>query len=85
VSLVLDGSATLAWVYPEEAAAAIIQVLHAVIEDGAVVPDLWRIEIANSLTQGVRRSRLTIRERDAALQYLRDLDIAVDDETGLHI
>jgi hypothetical protein len=49
VSLVLDSSATLAWIYGDETPEQNRRVFQAIAEDGAVVPALWRLEIANSL------------------------------------
>jgi predicted nucleic acid-binding protein len=85
MSLVLDGSATLAWVYPDETTEVILAVFDRVIHKGAFVPDLWRIEVANCLTQGVRRSRITALERSDSLTDLASLHIVTDSETGAHI
>ena len=54
MSLVLDSSATLAWIYSDETTDPIRRLFDAVADDGAVVPALWRLEIANSLTVAVR-------------------------------
>jgi hypothetical protein len=43
VSLVLDSSATLAWIYDDETTDAIRTVFDQVAEAGAVVPALWRL------------------------------------------
>jgi len=67
VSLVLDSSATLAWIYSDETTEAIRRVFQAVANDGAVVPALWRLEIANSLIVAVRRGRIDADFRRAAL------------------
>jgi predicted nucleic acid-binding protein len=53
-------------------------------EEGAVVPALWRLEIANSLTVAVRRGRIDANFRRAALADLALLDIAIDDQTDVH-
>lgn len=53
-------------------------------ERGAVVPSLWRLEVANGLLAAVRRGRLTAARRDALLAALLDMDIAIDTETDLH-
>jgi predicted nucleic acid-binding protein len=81
VSLVLDGSATLAWLYPDEMTGPITAVFDLVIHDGAIVPYLWKIEIANSLTMGVRRSRITAKERNIALASLNEMNIVTDHQT----
>lgn len=85
MSIVLDGSATLAWIYPDETTDAIVAVFDQVIHKGAFVPDLWRIEIANCLTVGVRRSRISAPERSASLFDLASMGIVTDSETGKHI
>jgi predicted nucleic acid-binding protein len=85
MSIVLDGSATLAWIYPDEITDAVLAVFDQVIHQGAFVPDLWRIEIANCLTQGVRRSRITATERSESLSDLASMGIITDNQTGKHI
>jgi predicted nucleic acid-binding protein len=84
VSLVLDSSATLDWIYSDETTNSIRLLFEAVGEEGAVVPALWRLEIANSLTVAVRRGRINANFRRAALTDLALLDIAIDDQTDVH-
>jgi len=84
VSLVLDSSATLAWIYSGETTDPIRRLFEAVGDEGAVVPSLWRLEIANSLSVAVRRGRIEANFRRAALTDLALLDIAVDDQTDVH-
>jgi predicted nucleic acid-binding protein len=85
MSLVLDGSAALAWLYPDETTDAILAVFDRVIQNGAIVPTLWRIEIANSLTLSVRRRRISLKERNESLADLDQLSIVTDSETEVHI
>jgi predicted nucleic acid-binding protein len=81
VSLVLDSSATLAWVYSEETTEAISEVLARLTDRGAWVPALWRLEVANVLEMNVRRDRHDAAFRDAALADLAILPISIDPET----
>ena len=81
MSLVLDSSVTLAWLYSDEVTEAIRRVFEAVAEHGAVVPALWRLEVANSLTLAARRGRIDGEFRGAALSDLAMLDITTDPET----
>lgn len=81
---VLDSSAALAWVYGDEVTAELVHLFDGIAEDGALVPGLWRIEVANALTMAVRRGRIDIEYRDAALRDLELLDIAIDPGTDLH-
>jgi predicted nucleic acid-binding protein len=84
VSLVLDSSAALAWIYSDETTDAIRAVFDQVADQGAVVPGLWRLEVVNSLTMAVRRSRIDAEFRRAALADLALLDITTDQHTDSH-
>lgn len=84
VSLVLDSSATLAWIYAEETTDAVRRIFEIVAEDGAVVPAIWRLEVANSLTVAVRRRRIDVGLRNAALIDLAMLDITTDPRTDAY-
>jgi predicted nucleic acid-binding protein len=81
MSLVLDSSVTLAWVYSAEATPAILRVLEVVSDAGAWVPSLWRLEVANILEMGVRRNRHGAAFRDATLADLALLPVKIDAET----
>jgi predicted nucleic acid-binding protein len=84
VSLVLDSSATLARIYSDETTEPIRRVFRAVADEGALVPALWRLEVANSLTMAVRRGRIDADFRHASLADLALLDITTDDYTDSH-
>lgn len=81
VSLVLDSSVTLAWIYADETTEEIRRIFVIVAENGAFVPALWRLEVANSLTVAARRHRIDTEFRDAALSDLALLDIKTDGQT----
>jgi predicted nucleic acid-binding protein len=82
VSLVLDASATLAWLYPEEITKPIIHVFDRIADDCAWVPALWRIEVANSLSVSLRRGRITHARQHGALTDFGELPILCDTETS---
>ncbi len=82
MSLAIDSSMTLAWYFEDEKTAASIAVLNRVVEDGALVPALWRLEVLNGLQVAVRRGRITLAYRDASLDDLRALAIAIDPGTN---
>ena len=84
MTLVLDSSATLAWIHGDERTDSIEALFDRVIESSAIVPSLWRLEIANSLNVAIRRKRITRTFRDEALDDLAKLDIVTDFETDLH-
>jgi predicted nucleic acid-binding protein len=81
MSLVLDCSIALAWIYADETTDPVRQVLDWVSEGGAWVPALWRLEVANVLEMGVRRKRHDAAFRDGTLADLAQLAIQVDTET----
>ncbi len=81
MNLVLDSSVTLAWIYDEEITAGVRRVFDLVISNGAWVPALWRLEVANMLQMGVRRQRTDAAFRNEALADLGLLPISVDQET----
>ena len=84
MSLVIDSSMTLAWYFEDEKTAASLTVLKRVVEAGAVVPALWRLEVASGFQVAVRRGRITVAYRDASLSDLRALVIALDPQTDHH-
>jgi predicted nucleic acid-binding protein len=84
VSLVLNSSATLAWIYSDETTDSIRALFDQVVDEGAIVPAPWRLEVANSLTVAVRRSRIDVEFRRAALADLAHLDISTDEHTDGH-
>jgi predicted nucleic acid-binding protein len=85
MSLVLDASATLAWLLPEELTSAIAITFDLIAEDCAWVPSLWRIEVANSLSVNLRRGRITPQRRRESLDDLQLLPILYDPETHDHV
>lgn len=81
MSLVLDSSVTLAWLYSDELTPATQLVFERVTADGAWVPSLWRLEVANSLQTAVRQGRISAEFRDAALTDLALLHMTIDPDT----
>ena len=80
MSLVIDASITLAWLFKDERTDKSRLVFDEVLAKGAVVPVLWRFEIANSLQMAVRRRRILPVDRDESLIDLAALRIEVDTE-----
>lgn len=52
---VIDASVTLGWILSDEQSGALDALFGRIAADGAVVPSLWRLEIANALQMGIRR------------------------------
>jgi predicted nucleic acid-binding protein len=78
MSLILDSSTTMARAFPEERTQAILDVFHQISIGRATVPDLWRIEVANSLNVGIRRGRIRMETRNDVLKDLDSLPIEID-------
>jgi predicted nucleic acid-binding protein len=83
--LVLDASLTLAWYFDDEANSAVDTVLADVVRHGAVVPPLWRLEVANGFQSAIRRKRIDQRYRDDSLAELRLLPIEIDSECDTRV
>lgn len=80
MSVVIDASAAACWIFKNEATPASDALLNRVRKTGAVVPALWRWEMANLLGTGIRRARLTQADATAHLIDLALLPIATDAE-----
>lgn len=84
MSFVLDASTALAWVFEDERTDASEALLDRMVVEGATVPGIWRLEVANALRSAIRRQRITADYRDAALAQLAALAITTDAETDAH-
>lgn len=78
MSLVLDNSVTIAWVFPDETTDAIESVFFQIERQGAWVPTLWAFEVANVLQMAVRSQRYTALFRAQALAALEVLPIETE-------
>ena len=85
MTLVLDSSVTVAWLFRDEQTEAVREVLRRVTQSGAIVPALWRIEVANALQTAMRRGRIDRAYRDASIADLGILDIIVDSDSNRHV
>jgi predicted nucleic acid-binding protein len=83
VSLVIDSSVTLAWIYSDERTKTTERVFDIVTEAGAWVPMIWHLEVANGLQQGIRQRRIDAAFRTGALADLAEMNIATDPDTNV--
>jgi predicted nucleic acid-binding protein len=81
MSLVLDSSVTLARLWNDETTDPVRHVFELVVDTGAWVPSLWKLEVANALELDIRRGRHISEFRDGALADLALLPIRIDSET----
>ncbi len=85
MSLVLGASLTFAWFFEDEHTSAASAVLDRIVDTGAIVPALWRIEVLNAFQMAIRRKRIDSGFRDTALARLSALPIAVDPDSDTHV
>ena len=71
----------VAWLFEEEWTPTTETAKHRVVREGARVPSIWRLEVANVLRSAVRRGRCDERYARASLDRLNRLTVVVDGET----
>ncbi len=76
--LVLDASVALAWCFEDESSAVADRALDRVVAEGAVVPAIWPLEMANALRSAERRGRLTFADQARLRELLIALPIVVE-------
>ena len=81
--LVVDASVALAWLLDDEDQPEAGRALDRLEDDGAVVPQLWHLEIRNSLLTAERRGRISLGEIDERLDGLSGLPIQTDEDPDL--
>jgi predicted nucleic acid-binding protein len=84
VSLVLDASMAMGWLFADETTEATEAIFDEVAVAGATVPAIWKLEVANGLQRAMRRGRISQSERNLALDQLTNLPIDLDSETNQH-
>ena len=82
---VLDASVALAWLLNEQDASTVEPVLLRLESDEALVPELWHLEVRNSLLVASRRGRLSPDAPTERLDALRDLPVRTDSGLDLSI
>jgi predicted nucleic acid-binding protein len=83
VSVVIDSSMALTWCFEDEASAQSDAIFERVRDDGAVVPALWHLELANVLLQAEKRGRIAHRDVATRLKLISELPITTDHETPM--
>lgn len=84
MSLVIDASLTVTWYFDDKTTPATEAILDRVSETGAIVPTLWRLEVANAFQSAIRRQRITAAYRDQSLIALTQLPISIDPDTNAY-
>jgi hypothetical protein len=83
----LDSSVVLAWLLPDESNYAADTLADRLQTEPAVVPAIWRLEVANTLLMARRRHRLTDRDvgltdRDVGQLLAALVGLPIDEEPG---
>jgi predicted nucleic acid-binding protein len=82
-TFVVDASIALSWCFEDETSALTDAILERLLEQPAVAPAVWSLEIANGLRSAERRGRIDEQSIPAATQLLMSLPIVVDETLGL--
>lgn len=80
--LVVDSSIALSWCFDDEASPETEALLDQVSDDGALVPSLWHLEVANVLLAAERRGRPISGGIPSRLEDMARLPITTDGETA---
>jgi predicted nucleic acid-binding protein len=83
MTLVLDDSATAAWLHPEEVTPALVGLFNEIADSYVWVPNLWHLEIANIFHMRVLKGKYPARERDEYLAAVAKLRVRVNEDTSL--
>ncbi|MBN9243832.1 MAG: type II toxin-antitoxin system VapC family toxin [Mesorhizobium sp.] len=84
MSVVVDASIALAWLFDDEVTPEIDQLFVSLALRSGYVPEHWRLEVASGFRIAVRRGRAKAEYRSEALAQLAKLPIEIDSETNTH-
>jgi len=82
MAIVLDSSAALALLLPDEQSAAADAIADHLLRSAAQVPSIWPLEVRNALLAALRSRRITPREFDERVSVLDELPIEVEHGAG---
>ena len=77
-AFVLDASVVMAWCFEDEASECADAVLSRLVQNSAVAPSIWPLEVGNALVNSERRGRITQAAGGSFLELLRQLPIEVE-------
>jgi predicted nucleic acid-binding protein len=78
-TFVIDCSLTMAWCFEDEATVAAAEIQDRLVDEAAVVPAHWFLEVTNVLAVAERRKRISPADSTQFVTLLAALDIQADD------
>ncbi len=78
MAFVLDCSVTMAWMFRDEGSPATDALRDRLLNEFAVVPTLWPMEVANALLVAKRRGRIQSGELNGLRSLLGDIPLEID-------
>ncbi len=84
MAFVLDASVAVAWLLPDEVRAGLEALQDSLVDEGAIVPALWPIEVGNALLVAARRGRINLKELEPLVRAIQALQIEIDTATAEH-
>ena len=81
-TLIIDCSIAMAWCFSDEATKKTAELQDRLVEEAALVPAHWFLEVTNVLAMAEKRKRIPVVNTSRFLQLLSALDIQVDQEAS---
>lgn len=78
---VVDCSVALSWLLPDEHHAAADSLLGRLLDDVAIVPSIWYLEVANGLLSALNSKRLTVHQFDVCVERVEKLGVQMDQDS----
>lgn len=85
MSFVLDASATLAFIFPDERDDAAVALAQRMRSTRVLAPPLWQWEVQNAIVAVERRGRITSDIATSLLNDVAELPVHIDASVGGHI
>ena len=82
IEFILDCSISISWVLVDEYDDYANSILDLMTDATAFVPEIWSLEVVNTLLVAERRNRMTIEQSEQAIKLLQSLPIVIDTLTS---
>ena len=79
--LILDASVAISAAIEEASSSVAQEILARVAQHGAIVPNIWHLEVGQTLLVAERRKKIDAARREEVCRSFLDLPITVDGET----